>query len=93
MKRGGIMLNIEELLSDIISRVSIETGKDLSFEIINHRDGVYSEVYKIDTIEKSKMYNKEIGEYEIYSIPSPMDLDGSIRDEKSGIFTLVTITA
>ena len=78
---GETMLDIEELLSDVIGRINLETGVDLPFVSKQHIEGVSSETYKITTDEMSRRYNREKGEYEIYSIPTPMGLD-KCRQEK-----------
>lgn len=81
---GESMLGIEELLSDIIGRVNIEMGVDLPFETKKHTEDISSEIYKITTEEMSQRYSREKGEYEIYSIPTPMELGKSTRKKIIG---------
>ncbi len=78
---GETMLEMEELLSDVVSRVNLETDIDLPFETKRHTEGVSSEIYKITTEEMSQAYKRDMGEYEIYSISTPMELDKCIRDK------------
>lgn len=82
------MLDIDEMLKDVVSRVNTETGMDLPFQLKRHSESVTSEIYTIDTDEKSRVYNRAMGEYEIYSIPLPIDLSKSYQDKISKYLSL-----
>lgn len=67
---------ISELLSDIVKRNNVESGEELVESTITNFDmGVALERYDIVTDVMAKYYGKEIGTYQLLSIPSPLELN------------------
>lgn len=67
---------ISELLSDIVKRNNVESGEELVESTITNFDmGVALERYDIATDVMAKYYGKEIGTYQLLSIPSPLELN------------------
>lgn len=67
---------ISELLSDIVKRNNVESGEELVESTITNFDmGVTLERYDIVTDAMAKYYGKEIGTYQLLSIPSPLELN------------------
>lgn len=69
-----------ELLSDIVARLKLESGEDLPFKLKNISEDISSETYEIRDNCAAKKYGKPIGKYEIYTIPSVLDVLKSDRD-------------
>ena len=79
-----------ELISDIISNKNCESSdefvKSKKFKCL---DNIFRERYDIENEKQASYYNKEIGRYELLSIPNPLDLTED--EENTIILELVKI--
>lgn len=65
-----------ELLSDIIKNRKCESADEIvKSKITNFDENIMLERFDIDNEFKAKYYNKEIGTYQLLSIPSPIHLN------------------
>ena len=58
-----------ELINEIISKISIETGDEIPFENSEYDFGITGEKYQIKNDIESVRYGREVGTYEILSLP------------------------
>lgn len=69
-----------ELLDEIISKCKVESGRELEPQNIDLDHKICLSSYKISTDEESVAYGKEKGQYDIFSIPNPLELEGLIKE-------------
>ncbi len=69
-----------ELLDEIISKCKVESGRELEPKNIDLDHKICLSSYKISTDEESVSYGKEKGQYDIFSIPNPLELEGLIKE-------------